>query len=89
MISKTDLEKILQAQRFQGGAWQKVIDCSRQYALMKTTGSYMENGNKVSISFSDRERYTEMFAGNLLRAAQDAFVEDALLGAEMQNASVA
>ncbi len=82
--SKASLEAILQAQRYQAGAWQKVVDCGRKYAMMKATGSYMENGNRISLSRSDIKRYEEMFLENLARAAEDAFVEDAIVGATLQ-----
>lgn len=44
MIDAKTLETILKAQRFQAGAWQKVIDCARQYAQMKTFGTYIDQG---------------------------------------------
>jgi hypothetical protein len=86
MINATDLEEILKVQRFQGGAYAKLIEKARQYAMMKTTGSYIENGNRITVSHGDRERYAEMFADNMRWAAVDAFVEDALVGAAMQSA---
>jgi hypothetical protein len=79
-------EKILQAQHWQAGAYQKVVDCARQYALMQTTGSYLENGNRVSVCFSDRERMEKMFLDNMARAARDAFIEDAMVGVALQEA---
>jgi len=82
--SPETLEKILQAQLYQEGAWAKVTYHARQYAMMKATGSYMENGNRHRINFSEKVEMEKMFAGNLLRAAEDAFVEDALVGAELQ-----
>lgn len=83
-ISKESLEEILQAQRFQSGAWAKVVDCSRQYAMMQATGSYMENGHRITVGFSDRGTMEKMFSDNLLRAARDAFIEDAMVGAALQ-----
>lgn len=85
-VSAETLEKILQAQRFQGGAWQKVINCARQYAMMQATGTYMEGSHRLSVGASSRKEYEEMFAKNLLTAARDAFVEDAMVGAEIQSA---
>jgi hypothetical protein len=84
--SPETLEKILQAQRFQAGAYKKVVECARQYGLMKATGSYMENGNRVTVCFSDRASMEKMFADNLTRAACDAFFEDAMVGAALQEA---
>jgi hypothetical protein len=85
-VSPETLEKILQAQRFQGGAWQKVIDCGRQYAMMAATCSYMESDRRLSVGANDRKSYEDMFAKNLLTAARDAFIEDAMVGAEIQSA---
>jgi hypothetical protein len=84
--SKETLEAIIKAQRYQAGAWQKVVDCARQYAMMKATGSYMENGSRHRINFSDKASMEKMFADTLLRAAEDAFVEDALVGGVLQSA---
>jgi hypothetical protein len=88
MISDAVMSELLQAQKFQAGAWAKVIEKARQYAMMKSTGSYMENGNRITVSHADRERYAEMFADNLKWAACDAFLEDAMLGAAVQTAGV-
>lgn len=85
-VSAETLEKILKAQRFQSGAWQKVIDSARQYAMLVSSGTYMENGNRIHIGHSERKRYENMFSENLLCAAQDAFIEDAMMGAEIQSA---
>jgi hypothetical protein len=84
--SPKTLEKILQAQHWQAGAYQKVVDCARQYALMHATGAYMENGNRVTVGFSDRERMEKMFLDNMARAARDAFLEDAMVGIALQEA---
>lgn len=78
---KTIVEELSKQQKFQRGAWAKVNEIARQYAQMKLHGSYVENGSLHTISFSDRDRYTEMFKDNLLRAVEKAFLEDALTGA--------
>jgi hypothetical protein len=85
-VSPETLEALLQAQRYQTAAWQKVIDRARTYAMAVTTGSYIENGNRIGISHGERKRYEEMFGDNLLMAAKDAFFEDAMMGAATQNA---
>lgn len=82
--SKESLEAIIEAQRYQAGAWQKVVDCARTYAMMKATGSYMENGRRIIVNFSSVKDMEKMFSDNLHRAAEDAFAEDALVGAALQ-----
>lgn len=84
--SPETLEAIIKAQKFQAGAYAKVVELARQYALMNTTGCYMENGNTITVNFSSRKDMEKMFADNLLRACVRAFIEDALVGAELQNA---
>jgi hypothetical protein len=86
MINPDDLEELQKIQRYQAGAWQQVVDCARQYAMMEAFGSYIENGNKINVSFSDKKRYAEMFIDNLKFAAQHAFAEDAMLGSAMHTA---
>jgi hypothetical protein len=84
-ISKESLEAILQAQRCQIDAWQRVVDCGRQYAMLKATGSIMEDGRRLIISFTRRKAMEDMLRDNMARAAEDAFAEDAIVGAELQN----
>ena len=74
------VEQTLKAQKYRNGAWLKVIDEGRKYAMMKATGKYIERDSVISVGLSDRESYIEMFRNNLLHAVEDAFVEDALLG---------
>lgn len=88
MINPTDLEEPLKIQRFQAGGWQKVVECARQYAMMEAFGSYIDNGDKVTVGFHDRKRYSEMFIENLQFAATHAFAEDAMLGSAMFNARI-
>ena len=82
MLDAETLETLLKAQRFQAGAWQKVIDCARQYAQMKTFGTYVDqgHGSVMSVSKSDQQSYLDMFSTNLQRAAVDALREDAFVG---------
>lgn len=74
------VEKVLEAQRFRNGAWTRVIEEGRKYALMKGSGCYVENEKLIKVSFSDVESYTRMFQENLLRYVEDAVVEDTLVG---------
>lgn len=85
-VSVETLETILKAQRFQAGAWTKVVEQARTYAMFAATGSYMENNVRRTVSHSDKANYEKMFADYLLRAARDAFFEDALVGAALQQA---
>lgn len=59
MLDAETLETLLKAQRFQAGAWQKVIDCARQYAQMKTFGTYIEHGNVMHVAKSDQQIYID------------------------------
>ncbi|NCQ51895.1 hypothetical protein GW796_08380 [archaeon] len=45
----------------------------------------MENDSCISICFSDREKYTNMFNDNLLRAVEQAYAEDAIVGAVLSD----
>jgi hypothetical protein len=85
-VSAETLEALLQAQRFQAGAWTKVIEKARAYGMFEATGSYMENGVRVHVSHSDRKPTEQYFADELFRAARAAFAEDALMGAALQSA---
>ena len=74
------ITNLKQAQAYQRGAWVKVQECGRQWAMVKAHGCYVERGNRISLSKRDQESYEEMFRENLLRAVQDAFIEDAITG---------
>ena len=58
--------------------WNSVIHYGRQYALMKLSCSYIENGQIVRISPSDQSRMLDQFQHNLLSACVYAFSEDAV-----------
>ncbi len=73
------------AQAYQRGAWVKVQEIGRNWAMVKAHGCYMERGDRISLCFSDRKNYEEMFLGNLLRAVDDAFIEDAIAGQAFDN----
>jgi hypothetical protein len=82
VVTKT-VEAIMKAHAYRRGAWVKVIEESRKYAMMKTHGKYIENGKVITVSYNDRQSYEDLFKGNLLRYAEDAFLEDALVGQEV------
>lgn len=78
----TVVKELLKTRAYQKGAWQKVVDESRAYFLMKTRGVYVESGgNTVSVGHRDQERMTEAYRDSLLRAVERACTEDALMGA--------
>lgn len=87
MLKPEDLEKLVAAQNFQAAAWSKVIEAGRQYAQLKAFGSYIENGSNVNICHSDQPALLKMFQEVVLRECERAFLEDALLGAEIQKVS--
>ncbi len=74
------VDQALKAQKYRNGAWLKVIEEGRKYAMMKATGKYIKGDAVMQVGMHDRESYIEMFRSNLLHAVEDAFVEDALLG---------
>lgn len=81
----TAVEEVLKARNYQTAAWDKVKTVGRQYAQMKTMCSYIENGVCRLISRSEQTQYTEVFKRNLLRAVEDAFLEDAVVGGTLNN----
>lgn len=77
------LERISKAESYKGGAWNRVIVEAKKYAMMKSFGKYLEtdsndNEHFVVVSFGERERYTQMFAENVLRFSVDAVAESAI-----------
>lgn len=77
--------ELAKSRNFQKAAWQRVIDTGRQYAQMRAHGSYMENGSCISVCFSSRDDMANMFRDNLLRAVEQAYAEDAIVGAALAN----
>lgn len=86
MVNADTMQELLKQQRYQGYAWQKVIDAARQYAQMQATGSYVEEGRLCMVHQSDRAQYIEMFAKNVLSYSRDAFIDDARMGMALSNA---
>jgi hypothetical protein len=80
LVISIENSESLKQQKFQVGAWTKVVDLAKQHAMMKLHGTYMECGSLVKISGSDRASYLSRIGDNLLRASEDAFLEDALTG---------
>jgi hypothetical protein len=81
------IAKLREDQQMQTSAWHEVHRCARQYVQMKLHCSYIENGRVVLRHPSEQKSYTDMFRDNLLRACERAFLEDALMGAAMQQAT--
>ena len=84
-ISEDTLQQILQAQRFQSGAYKQLVENARQYAMMKTMGTYMENGKRISVGSSDRKYYEDLFLDKMKSAAENALFEDTMLGVAIQD----
>lgn len=87
----SDLEKltkaVLKQQKFQSGAWAKVVDLARQYALMKLHESIKQGDIMVRVSFSDKLDQLALMNNALLKAAEDALLEDALTGIALSSAA--
>lgn len=65
-----------QREKFLEGARRRLEDAALIYARMKALGEYIdEQGFRVRLGHSDISDYTEMFKGNLVRAAEDLFAE--------------
>lgn len=82
-ISPELLVTLEKAMAFQRGGWKEVKDAARQYAQMKTFGTYEENGRVVTVNWNDRDNMTEHFKDKLLRETERAYAEDARLGATL------
>jgi hypothetical protein len=80
----TELEKSRALQR---GAWQRVIETGRKYAQLKATGTVIDadTGSLVSVSHSGQEARIRMYEQSLLQAVEQAYLEDAQMGATFSN----
>ena len=81
------LARIAKAEEYRAGAWSRVIEAARNYAMVKSFGKYLErkfdgNGKPVtrivSLCGSDREDYAKMFADNALTYAVSALAEESI-----------
>lgn len=82
----TKVVQALQKNRsLQRSAWLKVTEAARKYAQMKAHGSYINCGNSITVS--DRENMTKMYADEVLRTIERAYAEDALMGAALADAT--
>jgi hypothetical protein len=83
-----NLEQIIttlrEGQQMHTAAWNEVLRCARQYVQMKLHCSYIENGRCIRIHPTDQKDTLDMFTRDLLQACERAFLEDALLGASLQ-----
>lgn len=80
-IPKELLELLEQQLKYQRGAQVRLADLSRKYARMKMHGTYIDHhGCSCSVHFSEREPLTKQYADELLRQAEEAYAEDALVG---------
>ena len=87
MLTDKELFTHLVKQRgHQTAAWDRVIAESRKLAQMKAHGSYDDDhGHAVTINFNERARWVAMFTENLLRAVDQAYAEDARMGATISS----
>lgn len=70
------------AKAYRNGAYTKLIEAARNYAMMKATGSYLDkNGVIMRVSLSDKQSRTEYYLEDMRHAAEDMFLEEALAGA--------
>jgi hypothetical protein len=78
--------KLREGRQMQTSAWDEVLREARQYAQVKLHTSYIENGRVIQLNRRDSDAYVNMIRDNLLRACERAFLEDALMGATLQQA---
>jgi hypothetical protein len=82
------LAELSKSRNFQRAAWAQVIEIGRKYAQMKLHGSYLERGGAtVRVSFSETARLEEQFKTDLLYQVERAFLEDALMGVAIADAT--
>lgn len=77
------LARIAKAESYKAGAWGRVVAEAKKYAMMKSLGKYVEKNSNgvecfISVNFSNRESYENIFAENVLRYAMDAMAEEAV-----------
>lgn len=90
MASGTGIKEIVEAlekgRKLQRGAWLRVTEAARKYALLKAQGVEIDrNGCRISFSHRDAQDRMKYAGEELLRAAEEAFAEDALMGATLSN----
>lgn len=79
------IAKLAESQRLHTAAWEEVRRAGRKYAQMKLHGSCIDShGNNVLVHFSSRKDHEQHFEREVLSAIERAFLEDALLGASVQ-----
>lgn len=88
MASGNGLAEIVEAlekgRRLQRGAWVRVVELSRKWALLKTQGVMIDHhGCRVTYNERDAKSRLEMVRWELDQAIEAAFAEDAHLGATM------
>ena len=76
------LDRISKSEAYKAGAWRRVVEEAKKYAMMKSFGTYLEvRGNNecmMHVGHSEREQYTKMFADNVLRYSLDALAESSI-----------
>ena len=86
-VNKEVLEELLKAKSYQEARWLKVIARSREYAQLKLHGSYVDCSGSTVIAGSSRDHLLQRATDDLLREIESAFLEDALLGAAVMDAT--
>jgi hypothetical protein len=89
-MSRGELEKVVSAldtaRKLQRGAWDRVQNKARQWAMLKAHGVYInEHGHSVRVSSGELDTYERVFRSNLLQEVEQAFAEDALMGIAVSN----
>jgi hypothetical protein len=73
------LESIEKAERYKAGAWSKVIDYARKYAMVKSFGHFInDQGHREMLYPQDAESYQKQFIDMMCREAVIALSEDSM-----------
>ena len=81
MLNEEDIKAIQQAQKYQAGAWARVLETAKKYGMVKLHGVTLQNGEVNHIHFSEVEIYATTLRDQLLSDIERAMLEDALMGA--------
>lgn len=87
MLTPEELTQVVQrldkASKYNRGAWASAIEAGRAYAQLKAFGTRQDGDRTIHIAPSVREEYLGQAAASVLQLIEQAFAEDAQLGAEV------
>lgn len=81
------LAELTKSRAVQRAHWNEVVEYARAYAMIKLHGRYIEGGSVVHINHADKKGYVDHFQYKLLESVERAFMEDAMMGAAIGDAT--